>query len=62
MKYFAIAALLGLINAQTNVTTKVFSLQSTQDEIENKDTQIAYATHSTKQAEGRPPYQSAVRI
>ena len=59
MKYtLAIAALLGLVSAEE----PVWSLRSVNDHRTDAGVQKAYGDHSTKQANARPPYQSAMQL
>ena len=57
---FAIAALLGMVTAYEG--EPVWSLRSVNDHRTDSEVQKGYGDHSTKQANGRPPYQSAVHI
>mmetsp|Transcript_18506 Transcript_18506/g.31679 ORF Transcript_18506/g.31679 Transcript_18506/m.31679 type:complete len:215 (-) Transcript_18506:113-757(-) len=59
MKYtLAVAVLVGLVAAEE----PVWSLRSVQDHRTDSQVQKAYGDHSTKQADGRPPYQSAMQM
>jgi len=61
MKYtIAIAALLGLTSAYEG--EKVWSLRSVNDHRTDSGIQKGYGDHSTKQANARPPYQSAALV
>jgi hypothetical protein len=58
MKYtMTIAALLAATNAYDG--SPVWGLRSVNDHKTDSDIQKGYGDHSTKQANGRPPYQSA---
>jgi hypothetical protein len=58
MKFATLAMFLGVISAEE----PVWSLRSVNDHRTDSTIQKAYGDHSTKQANGRPPYQSAVEI
>lgn len=59
MKYtLAVAMFIGLVSAEE----PVWSLRSVQDHRTDSQVQFAYGEHSTKQANGRPPYQSAMQM
>lgn len=59
MKYtIAVATFLGLASA----AEPVWSLRSVNDHRTDSTVQKAYGDHSTKMANGRPPYQSAAQI
>ena len=59
MKYtIAVAAILGLVSAEE----PVWSLRSVNDHRTDSQVQKAYGDHSTKMANGRPPYQSTAQI
>ncbi len=55
---FIIALALGLVAAEE----PVWSLRSVQDHRTDSEVQKAYGDHSTKQANARPPYQSAMQL
>ena len=55
---FAVACLLGFVAAEE----PVWSLESVQNHRTDSGIQKAYGDHSTSQANGRPPYQSAVQL
>lgn len=57
---FAIAVLFGLASAYEG--EPVWSLRSVNDHRTDSEIQKGYGDHSTKQANGRPPYQSAVHL
>ena len=57
---FAIAALLGMVSAYEG--EPVWSLRSVNDHRTDSQIQKAYGDHSMKQANARPPYQSAVQL
>ena len=56
---FAIAALLGMVSAYEG--EPVWSLRSVNDHRTDSEIQKGYGDHSTKQANARPPYQSAIQ-
>lgn len=58
MKYATLAMLLGVISAEE----PVWSLRSVNDHRTDSAIQKAYGDHSVKQANARPPYQSAIEI
>jgi len=61
MKYAAyIALFLGSAQAVQYNGEPVWGLRSVNDHRTDSQVQKAYGDHSTKQANGRPPYQSAV--
>eukprot|EP00356_Strombidium_inclinatum_P002904 CAMPEP_0170493402 /NCGR_PEP_ID=MMETSP0208-20121228/13839_1 /TAXON_ID=197538 /ORGANISM="Strombidium inclinatum, Strain S3" /LENGTH=193 /DNA_ID=CAMNT_0010769329 /DNA_START=12 /DNA_END=593 /DNA_ORIENTATION=+ len=55
---FIVAMFVGLVAAEE----PVWSLRSIQDHRTDSEVQKAYGDHSTKQANGRPPYQSAMQL
>ena len=57
-KSIVIAIFLGLVSAEA----PVWSLQSVQDHRDDAAVQKGYGEYSTKQANGRPPYQSAAEL
>lgn len=58
MKFSTLAIFLGVAAAEE----PVWSLRSVNDHRTDSTVQKAYGDHSTKQANARPPYQSAVEI
>ena len=58
MKFTTLAMFLGVISAEE----PVWSLRSVNDHRTDSTIQKAYGDHSTKQANARPPYQSAIEI
>ena len=57
---FAVAMLFASTNAYLG--EKVWSLKSINDHRTDSQIQKAYGDHSTKQANARPPYQSAAQL
>ena len=55
---FALACFIGLVAAEE----PVWSLRSINDHRTDSQIQAAYGDHSTKQANARPPYQSAMQL
>jgi len=58
----AVAALIGLIKANSKYQEPVWTLASVQNHRADSDVQKAYGDHSTTQADARPPYQSATQM
>ena len=62
MKSFIVALLIASTSAVSYLGEPTWTLKSLQDHRTDSKVQDAYAAHSTAQANGRPPYQSAVQL
>ena len=60
MKSFLVALLISTTSAYLG--DKIWNLKSVQDHRTDQEIQKAFGDHATKQANARPPYQSAVQL